>query len=124
MDLNLLWAMGKYKSVEISDYETIKYLSESAIERKRDKKSKYAQMLKNTRDLLKNESNDAVRAGLEAEIAFIKRKMKKLDKGISYHQNVIENLKKPTQKDLIDKRIDELENMLSILKKERENIKD
>ena len=124
MDLNLLWAMGKYKPVEISDYETIKYLSESAIERKRDKKSKYAQMLKNTRDLLKNESNDVVRAGLEAEIAFIKRKMKKLDKGISYHQNVIENLKKPTQKDLIDKRIDELENMLSILKKERENIKD
>lgn len=124
INLDVMWAMGQAAIVETDDYSHSKYLIETAIERKRNEKSHYATQLNHLRDELSAGCSDINAAGLRAAIRYCKNKMKQLDKEISRHQRNLANLHKPTKGEKMDERIEELEKMLAILKRERPNVKD
>lgn len=123
-NFDVMWALGQTLIEENDDYSHSKYLIETAIGRKRNEKSHYATQLKRLRDELSKGCSDINAAGIKAAIRYCKNKMKQLDKGISRHQRNLANLHKPTKGEKMDKRIDELEKMLAILKRERPNVKD
>lgn len=58
--------------------------------------------------------------GLGAEIRWLKNERKRLERKLSYHQEMVRKLT-PSPKDKLDKLISEYEEKLAILKKERVN---